>query len=355
MRTPPEPSEPSDEKTRWLDRPAGSDEPEDRIAELMREAQPAEGLGAAARERVWERLSPSEAPEERQVRVRPLARLRWSLAAGVFLTSSVVVGGVSAPRWWPALKARVGGAGEQAPAPKPRPPVARRPSAPVAPAEPEPPAPQAPAELAEALALAVPPPPPSARRAPAEPAELPVGEVVPVADEAPPIVEAAPSALANETALLGVALARLRQQRDARGALAALDAYDARVPQGALRREADAARVDALLLLRRRDEALALLQTLALQTRGRDQELRVVRGELQAATSCERAVADFDGVLAAAPPPALAERALHGRATCLARLGDTRGALRDLRDYLRLYPEGRYAAEARRIVEGNAL
>jgi hypothetical protein len=346
---------PSEEATRWLDRPAGGDEPEDRIAALAREAQPVEGLGPAARARVWARLSAPAASEKRERGVRPLAHLRWGLAAGVLLTSSVVVGGVSAPRWWPALKARVGRS-EPAPAPKARPPVARRPLARVAPAAPEPPAPQAPPALAEALALAVPAAQPAAvPKAQSATVELAAGEIVPAAVEASPSVEAPPSALANETALLGVALARLRQQRDARGALAALDAYDARLPHGALRREADAARVDALLLLGRDGEALALLQTLALQTRGRDQELRVVRGELAAATSCERAVTDFDGVLAAAPPAALAERALHGRATCLARLGDRPAALRDLRDYLRLYPEGRFAAEARRIVEGDDL
>jgi TolA-binding protein len=108
--------------------------------------------------------------------------------------------------------------------------------------------------------------------------------------------------------------------------------------------------VDALLMLGRDRDALALLQTLALQARGRDQELRVVRGELAAAASCARAISDFDAVLAGMPAPALAERALYGRATCLARLGDAPAAARDLRAYVRRFPDGRFAAEARRAL-----
>ncbi|HVU49406.1 MAG TPA: hypothetical protein VHL80_01905, partial [Polyangia bacterium] len=81
-------------------------------------------------------------------------------------------------------------------------------------------------------------------------------------------------------------------------------------------------------------------------------ELRVIRGELAARASCSAAVADFDRALAASPPPALAERALHGRAACLVRLGEPAAARRDLEEYLRRFPEGRFAAEARRGLAG---
>jgi hypothetical protein len=308
--------------TRWLSRPAGGDTPEDRLADLMRAAAPSEGLGAAARDRVWTRLT----PRARERRAAALPRLRWSVALGLLLTSSVVVGGVSARRWWPALKTlRSGGADAVAPAA----PARARAHARVR-VEPEPleAAPLPEPSLHEAIGGPVddvapnaPALAPSLRRAPSR-AQQPEAAAQPAEELAPtPVAAPAPSALANETALLGVALARLRQQRDAAGALAALDAYDARVPHGTLRREADAARADALLMMGRDADALALLRTLALGTRGRDQELRVVRGELNAATSCARAVADFDAVLAAAPPPALAERAVQGRAACLARMG----------------------------------
>jgi hypothetical protein len=156
------------------------------------------------------------------------------------------------------------------------------------------------------------------------------------------------SELAGETPLLSEALTRLRQQRDARGALATLDVYRDRYPNGTLKREAVSARIDALLLLGRDDDALAELRRLTLQGQGRDLELRLIRGELAAPTDCARAVADFDRVLAEQTPQAFAERALHGRAACRARLGDEAGAKRDLAEYLRRFPAGRFAPEARR-------
>jgi hypothetical protein len=304
------------EATPWLSRPAGGDAPEDRLADMMRAVAPSEGLGDAARDRVWTRLDP-EARARRARHLTALPRLRWSAALGLLLTSSVVVGGMSAHRWWPALKALRGGAASPAPAAPARARVHAQP-APLADTPlPEPALHEAVGTPVEDGAPA--PAAPPLRRSPSRRATEP--EAGAAEEEAPPPVAApAPSALAHETALLGVALARLRQQRDATGALAALDAYDARVPHGTLRREADAARADALLMLDRDAEALALLRTLALGTRGRDQELRVVRGELEAAASCARAVADFDAVLAAAAPATLAERAQQGRAACLARM-----------------------------------
>jgi hypothetical protein len=344
----------SPEESRWVSRPSGGDEPEDRVADLMRQGAPAEGLGAAARDRVWDRLDSEKGAERRERSAPPPLRLRWGVALIVLMTSSAVVGGMTARRWWPALKApRTDGPATRAPAPaRPRAHAEHRAEA-VAPPEVVPPAPQAPEALAEALSAgalaAAPTASANARRWPAALA-TPQPEL-PAPPEAPALAaEAAPSALANETALLGVALARLRQQRDARGALAALDAYDARVPHGTLRREADAARVDALLMVGRDPDALALLQTLTLRSRGRDQELLVVRGELSAPISCQRSVADFDAVLAAAPPPALAERALQGRATCQARLGHKAAAMRDLAEYVRRFPKGWFAAEAQRLL-----
>ncbi|HTA20924.1 MAG TPA: hypothetical protein VK989_16635, partial [Polyangia bacterium] len=196
------------------------------------------------------------------------------------------------------------------------------------------------------------------------PFPAPAAPLAPRADEDPhaPVIEVhapadvpAPSALSSETALLTDALTRLRQQKDARGALAALDAYDARFPNGTLRREATGARVDALLMLGRDEDALAVLHELTLQPQGRDQELRVIRGELAAKASCASAVSDFDRVLAEAAPRALAERALHGRASCLERLGEGAAATRDLREYLRRFPDGRFAAETRRALSQSNL
>jgi hypothetical protein len=200
------------------------------------------------------------------------------------------------------------------------------------------PAPRPPAPaLSSSLTLL--PAPPAAPLAPATPATVPPPTAAPAAP---------PTVLAYETRLLGQAVARLRQRRDASGALVALDIYQSQFPNGNLHHEADVARVDALLMLGRDHDALALLQTLRLLPQGRDQELRVIRGELAAATDCSRAVADFDRLLAQAAPTGLTERALYGRAVCRTRLGDTSGATHDLADYLDRFPSGRFAAEARR-------
>jgi hypothetical protein len=395
---------------RWLSRTAGGAAPEDRVASLMRAGERSEGLAPAARARVWARLDGAERGW------RPLGGLRWGVAALVLLASAGVVAGVTTRRWWPpaaAPEAATYSTPAKVHAPRTR--RAELPRAEAAPIPTEPalvpvplevaPDPRAkaaaaakpeagPAVIAATAPLieaaspsrprlgsrprplsgpapgqATPEPQPrgdltrpssSASALPASPAHAsePAAEtanLLPTPTTSPPPAPAPPSAFAVETPLLGEALTLLRQQRDARGALAALDTYDARFPRGALRREADGARVDALLLLGRDDEALAVLRRLTLQAHGRDQELRVVRAELSAATSCSDAVDDFGRVLTESPTPALAERALHGRATCLGRLGDGPGAQRDLREYLRRFPEGRFAADARRTLGANNL
>jgi hypothetical protein len=170
------------------------------------------------------------------------------------------------------------------------------------------------------------------------------------------VVTAPPfTALSVEARLLGHAVGQLRQQRDATGALLALDQYRRQFPAGTLRREAEVARVDALLMLRRDRDALGVLRALRLQSQGRDQELRVIRGELAAASDCPGAVADFDLLLSQTAPVALTERALFGRAVCRARQGDATGSARDLGEYLNRFPTGRFAAEARRSLRENNL
>ena len=134
--------------------------------------------------------------------------------------------------------------------------------------------------------------------------------------------------------LLTDALTRLRQQKTRLARSRRSIVYDARFPNGTLRREAAGARIDALHMFGLDGDPLAVLRELTLQPQGRDQELCVIRGELAAKKSCASAVPDFDRVLAEAAPRPLAERALHGRASCLERLGDGAAATRDLRQYL---------------------
>jgi TolA-binding protein len=111
--------------------------------------------------------------------------------------------------------------------------------------------------------------------------------------------------------------------------------------------------VDALLLLRRPDAALAALETFPFDNHRRSLELLVIRGELRARKDCTRAMADFDDVLGRSPDGALLERLLYGRGACRAKSGDLRGAASDFRRYVESFPEGSHASWARRWLENN--
>jgi tetratricopeptide (TPR) repeat protein len=151
-------------------------------------------------------------------------------------------------------------------------------------------------------------------------------------------------ALAAESGLLGEALRALRQAQDPTLALATLDRYRRQFPRGQLRVEAEVARVDALLALGRGADAVAVLDRLERPT----PELRLLRAELLAEGGrCPEALAVFERALTGGG--ALAERALAGRATCRALLGDGFGASNDARRYLELYPRGRRAEAMRRL------
>lgn len=155
------------------------------------------------------------------------------------------------------------------------------------------------------------------------------------------------SAAAEEARILDQALTLLRRQHDATGALATLDGYLRRHPNGLLNHEARVARVDALLLLHRSDDALVALEGLPLDGKRRSNELRVIRAELRARTSCASAEADFTAALAHSRDSHLIERILYGRGTCRAKLRDRNGAAQDLRQYLDRFPLGPHAAWAK--------
>jgi hypothetical protein len=156
-----------------------------------------------------------------------------------------------------------------------------------------------------------------------------------------------PNPIALESECLQKALAKLRRDHDAAAALPLLDEYAARFPRGQLLVEASVARVDALLLLDRKGDALTLLAQLPLDGVGRSTELHLLRAELYAERECARAIPDFDAVLRASPASPWAERALYGRAACRLRLGDTARAQDDLETYLSRYPSGRFADRVR--------
>ena len=157
------------------------------------------------------------------------------------------------------------------------------------------------------------------------------------------------SPLGLEAASLEGALTALRGGGAARAtqALRQLDQHLREFPQGTLELEARVARVDALLVLGRRDDARRELSTLPIERVGRKNELRLIRAELRADQACGAALSDFKVLVEQALPAAFAERALFGRAACLLRLGDDAGAARDFDRYLERFPNGRFAAQIR--------
>jgi TolA-binding protein len=160
-----------------------------------------------------------------------------------------------------------------------------------------------------------------------------------------------PNLLPEEATLVSNGLRQLHQGGDVSGALGTLKAYLARYPGGTLRSEAEAGELDALLRLGRKGEAVALLDDLAARGfRGmsRAAELRILRGELLAEQGrCPEALAIF-GLQESGGP--LRERALYGRAVCLARTGDAQGSRRGFEELLAAFPQGPHADAARQAL-----
>ena len=191
---------------------------------------------------------------------------------------------------------------------------------------------------------------------------LPKQAVEPAVVEAPPIVPApaasaafpAPpsvpsSRLGLEAASLEAALSALKAggKTNASRALQAIDQHLREFPGGALELEARVARVDALLVLGRRQEARRELSALPIERVGRKSELRLIRAELRADDDCRTALSDFQVLVDQSLSAAWAERALFGRGACLLKLGDKAGAERDFARYLERFPDGRFASQIR--------
>jgi hypothetical protein len=310
---------------------------------------PSPRLSPASRARIATRLRGPAAPSRRRRSTWPVA-----VAAGVVLLG----GGAVVAGWGFDPARRLFGGRRELPPPNVARPAPARVSAPVI------------VQLSPALAAAAldghdddaaaaarieaaPVPVRSApSRRPSRPRPSSTGGSRPADTEAPPEVAPAAAGVVEESRLLARALAELRTAHDPGRALAALDAYDRRFPDGSLAPEAAAARIDALLALGRQGAALARLEALPLVRTPRAAEMRVLRAELRAKRGNLRgALEDFGAVLAGhAAPDAVTERALYGRSSCRARLGDQAGAAADLHEYLRRYPEGDFAAAARRAL-----
>ena len=168
--------------------------------------------------------------------------------------------------------------------------------------------------------------------APTIPDVAPASASVIPAAPAPDAPSAALVAAPDEHALLGRAVHELRVRHAADAALAALDEHRARFPTSALAPEAGALRVEALLRLGRKEEALRALDGLLEAPLPKNDERQLLRGELRGGLGqWGPAIADFDAVLARGPRADLAERALWGRAVGRSRSGRDQEARADLR------------------------
>ncbi len=154
--------------------------------------------------------------------------------------------------------------------------------------------------------------------------------------------------------MVAEALSQLRQQGDPRAALLTLDAHDRAFPHGVLETEALRTRLEAVIRLDDRKTALALLDAIPGLSDAPGSDLLLTRAELRAAAGRFReALADFTLILdgeKGSRTSAASERALYGRAVCLGRLAEDDRARADLLAYERQFPNGRFAAEVRRLL-----
>jgi hypothetical protein len=323
-------------QTRLVDE-VGSEGRARAAAELISRGDPALSLSPSVVERVGARLT-------RPAAARPPRRLRlgWVAAAVALLVVPVAMAAVATVRpffWKPEPK--------PAAAPKVRVPVP-------APVKPElEVAPEVPVQVpVPAAAPAVKPPAPApVRRAPVKPAAAVPEPLAPAAEVAATGGAPAAPPVGDEAGGVALALEQLHRHRDPLAALATLDAHQAHYPHGMFAREAALARLEALLALGRRADALTVLDGLSREGfdgLARAHELRVLRGELLAqAGDCASAIEAFDAALANAPAAELEGRALFGRASCRASRGDVERSRADLERYLESFPRGPYAAQAR--------
>jgi hypothetical protein len=163
----------------------------------------------------------------------------------------------------------------------------------------------------------------------------------------------------DEAALVASMFRALHTERDPARALALAESHARAFPSGELSVEATAARVEALLALGRRPQALEILDGVSDEAAATSPARTLLRGELRlAAGRCAEALHDFAAVESARAVSGtndLGSRALVGHATCSAQLGDLIGAGASFARYLQILPRGPAAGEARRFLSAHPV
>ncbi|HTV22585.1 MAG TPA: hypothetical protein VMG12_28045 [Polyangiaceae bacterium] len=144
------------------------------------------------------------------------------------------------------------------------------------------------------------------------------------------------SGLSAEAALYELARLRRDVQRDPKGALAALNDYRERFPNGSLRNEVGLSRVELLSGLGRSREALSEAEALLASAQGNERavELYLLRGDIYRRDLSDYAGAAREYAKAEAFGGGFGAEATRLRGLSLEALGDTEGALAAYRRYL---------------------
>jgi hypothetical protein len=169
-----------------------------------------------------------------------------------------------------------------------------------------------------------------------------------------PALAGQPNRAGDEAAMIATMFRALHADHDPARALALAESHAQAFPDGELTIEATAARVEALLALGRRSQALQILDGVSDDAAVTSPARTLLRGELRSAAGrCAQALRDFAAVESATVVGGtndLGSRALLGHGTCSARLGDLAGARASFSRYLQIAPAGPAAGEARRFL-----
>lgn len=315
-------------------------------AELLRKGDPAASLNPAVSQRIAARLaSKVPAASASGWRLRPL-RWRWAVAAALLVPAITVAVVRLAPLLLPALTHPSGAPDESRFLKQLDVPGAIEPIEPIEPSVTPPidaPAP----DLSPVSPSHVPSRSPNLRRKRTSAQTPPAPSVAQDSKEE--------TELTLEARLIALALRQMRQEKNPNKALTTLADYRSQFPRGLLAREAELARVDALLLMDRRRDALGVLETLNAQGFSgvpRADEMKLLRGELLAELGqCAEAMPAFEAAISLHGAEDLRERAWFWRASCRAAQGDIEGSRMELKRYLELFPGGRFAPKARSALD----